>query len=73
MPSIAKWYAFLENAICLVSDGDAKQISGLIREGFSDLRFLVTEVDPNTKGGWLSLSVWVFLKNLQPVDTAADA
>jgi hypothetical protein len=73
MPSIVNWYAFLENAICLASDDDAKQISAIIREAFPDLRFLVTEVDPKTKSGWLSRSVWAFLKNPQPVDTAADA
>ena len=26
MPSIANWYAFLENAICLASDDDAIQV-----------------------------------------------
>lgn len=73
MPSLANWYAFLENAICLASNDDAKQISAPTRVAFPDLSILVTEIDPKMKGGWLPRSVWTFLKNPQPVDTAANA
>lgn len=73
MPNIENWYAFLENTICLASKDDAKQISTLIREAFPDLRFVVAEVDPKKKSGWLPRSVWAFVNNPQPADAAADA
>jgi len=73
MPSIVNWYAFFENVLCLASEDDAKEVSSLVREAFPDLRFLVTEVDPGKKGGWLPRSIWEFLNEPRPAETGADA
>ncbi len=72
MPNIANWYAFFENALCLASEDDAKSISQQIRMDFPDLHFIVAEVDPKKKGGWLPKSIWTFLNRPQPANTSTE-
>jgi len=68
---VVNWQAFFENAICLVSDEEARSLSRLIRADFPKLRFLLSEVDPQSKAGWLPKSIWDFLNNPAPSKTNA--
>jgi len=67
---IENWYAFFDNVFCLASERDAHSLSSLIRAEMPKQRFIVTEVEPGKKGGWLPKSIWAFLKRPEPVDAA---
>jgi|ERR1019366_8782706 hypothetical protein len=73
IPDVENWYAFFDNAICLASEKDARSLSHLLRAGLPTLRFIITEIEPQSKGGWLPKSIWAFLNHPETVDTAADA
>ena len=66
---IGNWYALFVNTMCLASDLDSHSLSKTIRDAFPELRFIVTEVDPKHKGGWLPKPVWSFLNDPQPVES----
>jgi hypothetical protein len=72
MSKVLNWYAFFENTLCLASYDDAKTISRMVREAFPDLRFIITEVDPEKRGGRLPRSVWSFLDEPQPADVSTE-
>ena len=55
MPIVHDWFAFLANTICIVSEDDAPALSRAIRSRMPDVRFIVVEIDPKKKGGWLSI------------------
>jgi hypothetical protein len=72
MSAIENWCAFFDNAICIASDADARSLSRSLRAEFPKLRFIITEVSPHKKGGWLPKSIWTFLNHPETID-AADA
>ncbi len=69
MHEIANWYALFGNTMCIASDLDSRSLSRLIRDAFPGLRFIVSEVDPQHKGGWLPKPVWSFLNDPDAVET----
>ncbi len=73
IPMIVNWYAFFENTLCLASEEDAKSLSKLLRTEFPKLRFLISEVEPQNKAGWLPQSIWEFLNHPEPAHRKADA
>jgi hypothetical protein len=64
--AIENWYALFEGAIIVASRLTARQVSSMIREKFPDLKFILVEVDPQHKAGWLPRSVWTFLNDPHP-------
>jgi len=73
MSVIENWVAFFDNAICLASEKDPRSLSRLLHIELPKLRFIITEIEPQSKGGWLPKSIWAFLNHPEPADTAADA
>jgi hypothetical protein len=73
MSVVENWAAFFDNAICLASQKDARSLSRLLHIEFPELRFIITEIELLSKGGWLPPSIWAFLNHPEPADTAADA
>ncbi|MCL2453599.1 MAG: hypothetical protein FWD08_08180 [Alphaproteobacteria bacterium] len=74
MSAIENWNAFFDNTICRASARQARSLSGLLHVEVPTLRFIITEIiNPRSKGGWLSKSIWAFLSNPQSADTAANA
>ena len=60
---IENWYAVFEGTLLIASRISSKQISSIIRQSFPDLKFIVIEIDPKQKAGWLPRSVWNFLND----------
>ena len=58
---IENWYALFDGTLLFASRASIQQISAIIRQSFPDLKFIVIEVDPKQKAGWLPRSVWNFL------------
>jgi len=71
IPAIVNRYAFFENTLCLASEEDAKSLSNLLRHDFPKPRFLISEIEPQNKGGWLPEPIWEFLNDPKPAK--ADA
>ena len=67
--AIVNWYAFFGNVMCLASDRSASALSKYLREQCPGLRFLITTVDPDEKGGWMPRSIWSFLNDPQSAES----
>jgi hypothetical protein len=65
--SIVNWSAFLPSGICLVSSASAKEVARDIRRALPNTRFLVVEIEPGKKNGWLPKNVWRFINEPKPV------
>lgn len=70
LPEIKNWYAFLDNTICIVTDDDAGMLSDLLHKKLPEIRFIVTEIEPQKKGGWLPKSVWKFMNHPVPSESS---
>lgn len=71
MAAVHDWYAFLANTICLISDEEAPALSRLLRRAMPELRFIVVEIEPRKKGGWLPKTVWEFIRKPRRVESSA--
>jgi hypothetical protein len=67
---IENWYAFFGNAFCIASERDASSLASLIHAEMPKQRFIITEVGPGKRGGWLPKSIWAFLRKPEPIDAA---
>jgi len=71
--AIENWHAFFDNTLCLASEKDARTLSRLLHNECPQLRFLVTEVKRDNKGGWLPKSIWTFLNHPESINISSDA
>ena len=66
--AIENGYALFEGAIIIASRLTVGQVSSTIRDKFPDLKFILVEVDPRHKAGWLPRPVWAFLDDPHPAE-----
>ena len=71
MPEVVNWHAFFGNTMCLVSAIEAKALATTINRLLPDLRYLITEVEPDHKGGRMPRSVLDLLDSPRPADVEA--
>ncbi len=71
MPEIVNWHAFFGNTMCLVSSLAAKALATRFNRMMPDLRYLITEVEPDQKGGRMPRSVLDLLNSPHPADVEA--
>jgi hypothetical protein len=69
--AIVNWIAFFDNTLCLVSSSSARELSDMIRETIPDVQFVITELEPGRRNGWLPRSVWSFLRSPSAAHTDA--
>jgi hypothetical protein len=67
LPEIQNWHAFFGNTMCLAADIGAKRLARRINEALPQLTYILTEVQPDHKGGRIPRSVLSFLNEPQPV------
>jgi len=64
IPEITEWYGLFDNTFCMASDKDARWLAECCREQvIPDVRFMITEVEREKKGGWLPKIIWRFLNH----------
>ncbi len=63
MPEVANWHAFFGSTICLASSLEARVLASGLNRLLPDLRYIVTEVEPDQKGGRMPSSVLKFLNS----------
>lgn len=64
---IVDWRYDLPNSFYIVSTKTADQLTDLILEHYKEtkgLRFVITEIPPNNRQGWLPNSTWEFMRNV---------
>lgn len=61
---VKNWYAFLPNAIIIVSDQNTFYLSDLIRKNSTGIRFVITEIATGIDG-LMNKEVWDFVNNLK--------
>ena len=71
MPEVVNWHAFFGSTICLVSPIEAKALATRINRLMPDQRYLITEVEPDQKGGRMPRSVLDLLNSPRPADVEA--
>jgi hypothetical protein len=60
---VKNWFAFLPDAIFIISDSDALTLSNLFSLKFPSRYFLITEVPAGKNNGWLIQRAWDFINN----------
>lgn len=68
--AVSNWHVMLPGTLALVSDLDVGALSDHIRGRWPDLRFLVSELVPGRKAGWLPERVWDFMNQPKAVERA---
>ena len=67
IPDVINWHAFFGNTMCLASELDAKGLASRINTSLPGLTYILTEVEPEHKGGRIPESVYRFLHAPGPV------
>ena len=60
---IKNWYAFMPEAIFIVSDVDAHALSKIFQGKYPNRYFMITEVTVGKNNGWLDKTAWDFINN----------
>ena len=68
MSEIKNWHVVFHNTICLVSELDAKVLSGKFNVILPGVRYLISEVQPEKKGGRMQESILELLNFPGPVE-----
>ncbi len=63
MPDVVNWHAFFGNTMCLASSSGARTLARKLNGQLPNLRYLITEVEPDQKGGRMPKSVLTFLNS----------
>ena len=61
MPEVKNWHLFFGNTMCLASESSAKALARSLNRAFPTMRYIITEVEPDQKGGRMPASVFSFL------------
>jgi hypothetical protein len=73
MPQVINWMAFLDNALCLISDETTKSLAAQLREAFPETQFILTELQRGKRNGWLPRSVWDFMNDPRPASAESQS
>lgn len=66
---IENWYSLFANTFCIASEQNAKWLAARLRDDvIPDVRFLIVEIDPIKRGGWLPRELWEFLSEPTTVE-----
>ena len=68
MPEIKNWHLFFGNTMCLASESNAKALAKKINRVLPTMRYIITEVEPDQKGGRMPASVFSFLSLPTPAE-----
>lgn len=64
---VKNWFAFMPNAIVIVSDSDAHKLQHMFSSGFEGIDHIITEIAEGNNNGWLGKDVWDFINNPKQV------
>ena len=67
MSEITNWHVAFDNTICIASEANAKALAGKFNEKLPDIRYLISEVQPERKGGRMNKSILTLLNAPGPV------
>ena len=68
MPEIENWHVVFDNTICIASEVGAKKLAGKFNAMLPELRYLVSEITPESKGGRMNKTVLDLLNAPGPVE-----
>lgn len=61
MPTIANWHVIFANTICIASEASAKELAGVFSPMLPGIRYLISEVRAQDKGGRMNMSILALL------------
>lgn len=73
LDEVVNWMAFFPNAVSIVSDVDAAELSRVIRRAIPNVQFIVVALEKGNKNGWLPKSIWEFVNHPSRVDAESAA
>ena len=68
MPEIENWHVVFENTICVASELGAKGLASKINVILPDIRYLISEVRPEDKGGRMNRTILNLINSPGPVE-----
>ena len=60
---VKNWFAFLPEAIFIISDIDAHALSEMLRRKYPKRFFIITELSSGRNNGWLDQKCWDFINH----------
>jgi hypothetical protein len=60
---VKNWFAFMPNAVVIISDKDAHSLQAMFSRKFSGTHHIVTEIPKGNNNGWLAKDVWDFINS----------
>lgn len=67
MSEILNWHVVFDNAMCIASEASAKSLAGTLDVRLPHIRYLISEVQPEKKGGRMNRSILTLLNAPGPV------
>lgn len=68
LSEIENWHVVFENTICVVSESGAKALAEHLNDRLPDVRYLISEVQAEKKGGRMQRSILALLNSPGPVE-----
>ena len=61
MPEIENWHVVFDNTLCVASSVEAKRLASRLNDSLPDIRYLISEVQPEKKGGRMNSTIFELL------------
>jgi hypothetical protein len=60
---VKNWYAFMPEAIFIISDVDAHVLTKVFQRKYPNRNFMITEIPVGRNNGWLNSQEWDFINH----------
>ena len=68
MPEIVNWHVVFDNTLCLASSMEAKRLASRLNDSLPDIRYLISEIEPDKKGGRMNSTVFELMNSPSPAE-----
>jgi hypothetical protein len=68
MPEIENWHVVFSNTICIASSIEAKRLASRFNDLLPDIRYLISEVQPEKKGGRMNSTIFELMNAPSPAE-----
>ncbi len=68
MPEIENWHVVFDNTLCVASLVEAKRLASRLNDSLPGIRYLISEVQPEKKGGRMNSTIFELMNAPHPVE-----
>ena len=68
MPDIENWHVVFDNTLCVASSVEAKRLASRLNDSFPAVRYLISEIQPEKKGGRMNSTSFELMNAPSPAE-----